>query len=881
MSKTDTMRSILERQKEIMKSLESEVNKIDGTDLSVENERLNSELQKANERLSTVTEASDKNKEELEKVKNAYTAYLLQDKLTILNTVNKRIERYFLSKDGTAQNRLLNFEALSRQKIDSIYDKLAASSFQKESEVNQALNDIASLVDVKIAELKKLEDEAKAEIQKECQSGINGLASEGITDEELKKSFSKKSFESFVGLNLFNKIGIFLLIIGTIAAGKFTFTKIGDGMKALIIFIAGAALAGVGEIMALKKHKANVFSQGLMSGGVAILYVGTVVSYFALHLISSQAVFILCAVITAIAFLLSWLNKSQTISAFAIIGGYLPMLSLFMSDMDSLLSDKSFLPVIVIYLSILCVFTFITSIKNKWIISLFAGFSLNTAAISGIAFMSGYITKTGGNKAFGLLPIAYTVFSMIVYLLDIFIGSKKKNKLSSSEFSLALINAVVSGVTLFVLVGSFFPKQLFIVPIALTVIFGLIKWFSSVYLYEDKPTNAIFMCLSLILSFAIVPVTWGIEPTALAWISESAAIIIFALYKDDKIIKISGFSAMLVSGIMFFTTDIMSGTEYTFTDLSKTLPTAMISYPVFIALSIAIIIISIGRDKNEESLYKIFTGFSIFNTIGFFAYITKNLSGRILTYTINQKILNSNRIDTFQIDNDFAMIMLFCIAVCAMVGGLYFWEDIKNRMTIIISAIITVFATGTLFSNLIRNSYNLGAHTIDSEISCSPKNIFAVNIAIMIFAALIATAAIILVLKDVIDEFGAPQQLLPIISSIAFVALLTVILTAQFSLRITNPIISIIYVITAALWIIFGFIKRYGALRKSGLVLTFVALAKLFLVDLYGLSLISRIISFFAFGIILIAVSFIYQYFNKRLAAQISKDDEVLENVNS
>ena len=53
--------------------------------------------------------------------------------------------------------------------------------------------------------------------------------------------------------------------------------------------------------------------------------------------------------------------------------------------------------------------------------------------------------------------------------------------------------------------------------------------------------------------------------------------------------------------------------------------------------------------------------------------------------------------------------------------------------------------------------------------------------------------------------------------------------------------------------------------------------ADLFIIDLFGLGLLWRIISFFVFGGILIAVSFINQYYSKRIEAKAEKG-ETLEN---
>jgi uncharacterized membrane protein len=72
-------------------------------------------------------------------------------------------------------------------------------------------------------------------------------------------------------------------------------------------------------------------------------------------------------------------------------------------------------------------------------------------------------------------------------------------------------------------------------------------------------------------------------------------------------------------------------------------------------------------------------------------------------------------------------------------------------------------------------------------------------------------------------------------------------------------------VLAALAWIIYGFVRRFVFIRRFGLVLAIFAVVKLFLLDLSGLTQGFRILSYFALGITLIAISFVYQYFTKRL----------------
>jgi len=116
----------------------------------------------------------------------------------------------------------------------------------------------------------------------------------------------------------------------------------------------------------------------------------------------------------------------------------------------------------------------------------------------------------------------------------------------------------------------------------------------------------------------------------------------------------------------------------------------------------------------------------------------------------------------------------------------------------------------------------------------------------------------------VVDRHAAIEWY-PILISFYAVIILTQNLITQYGLEFQSLTISLIYIVTALLWIIYGFLKRYAYIRRFGLGLSILATAKLVFLDLSGLSPAGRIISYFAFGIFLLGISLVYQYFNKRL----------------
>jgi uncharacterized membrane protein len=60
-------------------------------------------------------------------------------------------------------------------------------------------------------------------------------------------------------------------------------------------------------------------------------------------------------------------------------------------------------------------------------------------------------------------------------------------------------------------------------------------------------------------------------------------------------------------------------------------------------------------------------------------------------------------------------------------------------------------------------------------------------------------------------------------------------------------------------------------MRRFGLALALSSVAKLFLIDMSGLTAKYRIFSYFILGILLVGISFVYQYFSRKL--ELTKED--------
>lgn len=869
MTTTSNLREIVQQQKTILADLETEVAALESADIASENKRLQSLLEKEKSNAEATRTELLETQKRLQNTQNALTAQMLREKFSVLESVNRRVDLYYLEREAGEGNRLLNLEKDCRKRIDELFLKVQQSETEQAEALNRQIEALAQSLDEKIAAMRALEAQAKKAYTDEKNEKFQTLRQEGVTSEELEKSLGRKSWETFVGLNVFNKIGIFLLIIGAIAAGQYTFTKIGDVFKSVLLYLLGAALIAGGEVIT-RKRRANIFAQGLVSGGVAVLYVATAVTYFVLKLISPQTAFLLCVLVAAGAFALSMLHRSQTISAFAVIGGYLPLWMLYLNRMPELLAGGYEYPVLAVYLTVLSAFVFVVSLRNRWQVTLFLGYALQLPATCGLAYVSASLSSLTGKQSYEAVAIAVAALTVLVYLGSVFFGTGKEKKLSTAQFVLTCINIGVGTVLLFTLTCVFFTDFLYIPALVLTLIYAAAAWYSASRLKEEMRTTLLFFISAVVMSFCVVPLKFGAEYASLAWLLESAVLLSVGTFKKGKALRVTGFVCFALSALVVFVQDLLSGMQYTAKSGNFALDAAWVTFPLLVVSAALILLFSVLAKRNEDAPYRVFACAFLPVTVGFIAFLTERIV--YLAKGVPVQLIYGDMMptDVSPLPDEFSGWMGFFLCSLVFLIGFSFLRTFRSGSITTVSALLSGGLFLGLCAVLFIEPYGFSSSWRQAIV---PGGVLVRQIAFMVLACLAGVAAVLRMCKLLQRDFGWSAQVLPVFGTVSFVLLLTLVLTRQFGLRFTNPVISILYVLAALLWIIWGFLRRYTNLRKSGLVLSFVALAKLFIIDLYGLALLWRIISFFVFGGILIAVSFIYQYYSKRIEAKVENGE--------
>lgn len=831
MSTVDNLKSILSKQKEALSNLETEIINIETSDLLIENQSLKTELEKYKEFLNKEKSDNLKISEENKKLRNALYEQFYNEKIQILNTVKSKMDVYYKSNIQGEVNRLINLENSIKKQIDEMVNVLKANRVGIEDEIYKELEELRSKLNIKITLAREEFARKTGAFSENRTEELTKLKQEKVTEEEIKARVKQNNLESFVGLNIMNKLGILMLVIGVIAASQFTYTKLPDTMKGILAFTFGIVLLIVGEL--LNRKKPNVFSLGITSGGIAVLYVALALSFFRFRILDIYPALGLCILITALAFVLSKWYNSQTISAFAMIGGYLPLFSIS--------GSKTIVYGAMVYFVILNILALIISVNRKWTTTAYIGFVLNvigTFYISGIMFFGRFSKALFSIDDF--ITILYILFAFIIYTIIPVMGSfKKKLSFKNSDIVLMTLNTVISTLLLY---SVFYILKLSdftgLLAIGFAIVYLSLGKFVETYMEKEQKARGLFYITALTFIVLIIPFQFGKVWLSLGWLVEGVTLLSYGIYKELKEFKKAGvvISLLCLAAFVLFDVLILDNSLFVYKYLAIT------------AGSIVVLGSLMYKKNLAEKQILIFKYAAVINLWIFLLYITDVKLGRNLSRLLQNSSLNLDYLISA------AMILVSLLTAYTIPRIRIIYDNAMKVISITIYAVALIGLFLLNFGSPVKGSLH--------EVTTAVSIVGTIElIVIAIFAVLALRDLILCLVMD--GKLGIEWY--PFILSSYFVVILTQNLITQYGLGFNNALISIIYLITAFAWITFGFIRRYAFIRRFGLGLSILSVAKLFIIDLAFLSQGYKIISYFIFGVTLIAISFVYQHFSKKI----------------
>lgn len=851
-SKIDKLNKLIDDQQAILDSVKAEARSISADDVYRENEELKSKIDILAKSESNLKAENDSLKKSLDNTKAALFSKAADEKLSAFSLVQNRIEKVYYKKELGIGSVLDDYE---RNCIKSIDDTVKVIEGYGSSQFDDILANLKALRTETQARRARLEEYKNTEFNNAVQTNFavgESYKNAPLTEAEKQAATKQRSIESFIGLNVLGKAGILLFIIGIIMLGRFAYVHMSDVFKGGLIYLLGIVLVAVGELF-YKKEK-TVFSTTLISGGVATLYAAAATCFFAFELYNAKVTFIICVLITAAAVILSNQVKSQVVCAFGAVGGYLPVVAIYMMGFGKAAADVTFLPVSSVYFCLLAIVLFAMTYNKKWYVAQFIGYGLHLIAIGGVAKCAYSLRNLTGYGYALPLAVAFAVVSFVIYLMMPGAKIVKGKPFLVKDSVLLGLNTVSGAVSVSITVHNLISnstkadRTVGFVFLAFTLIYAFLSAFAVKEKREGSAAaTAITSISGLAFSMFVIPFIFGVEYASIGWAAEGIIIALIGIQKKIDVVEYAGLGCMIIS---------VAARIFGSSDMSKEL--AAVSFAVIVC---AFWIYTVrGFVQAEQRDYKtvIYTAVEIasaYSSVGLVKYLYDN-------------VMSGPSVKVNSVFTDYAVVIASLLVFSIIIRhGLF-----KNRASMLVSDLVSFGVFLTTFVGMdIHNKYNeifsyfgnLVEHNALTVINV--VLLFAVNIGVILFLA----SAVL----DIINRFAAPAWLFTMAISLSSLMLITAIAMGQFEVKFSNVVISALYIAASCIMLFVGFKRRYTVVRSGGLVLILCAFAKLCFVDTSHLDSGWKIASYFAFGAILILISYFYQRFSK-------KAENEVENVN-
>ncbi|SHM65250.1 Predicted membrane protein [Chitinophaga jiangningensis] len=345
--------------------------------------------------------------------------------------------------------------------------------------------------------------------------------------------------EKFIGENLFNKIGIAILVLGIGFFLKYAIDKdwINEIGRTFIGFITAGLLLGLSY--RLRKTFA-AFSSVLVGGGVAVLYFTIAIAFHQYHLFNQGVAFGLTVLVTAFTVLLAVAYDRQELAVIAVLGGF--GAPFFVS------TGHGNIIALFTYILILNIGMIVTAYYKKWNLVNIISY------VATVILFGGWLTWqiNGGNPGqpsrYGAGLAFATCFYVVFFVMNII-----NNVRNQQQFTWLNISILLSNTFLYYTAGMLLLNHMYLdkwsgLFTALVAVFNCIFAYT---LYRNKQVDKvlIYLLIGLVLTFASLaaPVQLNGNYITLFWAAE--AVLLIWLWQKSGIVLMK-YAALAVHGLM-------------------------------------------------------------------------------------------------------------------------------------------------------------------------------------------------------------------------------------------------------------------------------------------------------------------------------------------
>ncbi len=643
-----------------------------------------------------------------------------------------------------------------------------------------------------------------------------------------RKFSNDVDLEMKLAVNITSVVGILFILTGIIYGS--TLSVLNVYIRSALLYSSGVATLVLGEFLN-KKNKSYV-SISLTSAGIATLHIATAISYLYYDNVLNLITFILATIIISVlAYMLSIKYDSETISVFATIGGYLPIIILSVNTNYTVFT--------MIYITIFNMFTYFIVLKKNWIKAKYIAFILSLLVMNTLAVVGLYNDIFDSLVAILFSTLTFLIFTSVSILYPI----RNQTEINIMDMFLIGINTASHTIFTFVLIGIYNNDFLGLSALVLVVFYvGLTKYISTT-LQNSNNLFLFFKIYTLILSVFLVPFQihtryWVI----LCWLLQSLTFYIYGVYSKDKHFKLFG---TFIQTINLFNT-LVYYMGYSFInsalfddgyDVHTLKNRILFILTLSVLWSIVIIFIEAYKAKvNKDYSIKnnpIFIVLKIMSLFTMYFYI--------LFLFIDIIDFNTRYDFTFE-----TIAILIFISLTNFV-----FSKVKILLDFITTLVITTVSSIQLFVCLFT-FFNI-------PFTETFGMLFIIAVSTLLVKLLIIYIIYFMYkLLDIKDT----SILFSVISIVVLINIMLT-LTIQYSFDLFSLQLSALLLIVAFISVILGFITNTALLRKINLGIIYLVLCKVFLGDVSYSTATEKFINYIVFGITLLFVSFSYVSFSK------------------
>ncbi len=668
-----------------------------------------------------------------------------------------------------------------------------------------------------------------------------------ISPEEEEKARDYGDLERFIGVNLINKIGIAILVLGISFFVKYAIDNdwINEAGRVGIGMLAGGILVGIAHFLR-KNYRA--FSSVLAGGGIATFYFTIAYGFHQYHLLDQTTTFGIMVIITAFAVTLSVLYDKIELAVIAALGGFLtPFL---------VATGQGNYVVLFTYLIILNAGLLALSYFKRWQL-------VNVLALvfTQVIF-TGWLFREIDLKPLKFSPAVAFAFETVYFFM--FIGMNlmypllKKDKFHVLDFSVFLATGASYfglGMQLVAIWDNGTYRGLF--TLAMGIVYAAIAFFIKKRSENEKSLFVMLIGLTLTFATLTIPIQLHGQAITMFWAAEFVLLFWLADYTGYSIFRYASLAVTILTLFSLFidwsyvNTLEHHGPSLIFNDLKGFITNLV----VIAAFGVNGFLMHRGKDEvilefNTKLLSKAYTTVGILLLYIISLFSVNYLMRTSMAFTLLRSIY-------LVVTYVYFLVWLFWLR--KREGE----RPIQTQFgVLLVSTLLMLISQGDVSDILMTNVY---ARTVSEHISTIPHW--------LAFLLFIAIYVLTLFKFRSVEEgrvyFRNNSLLVFILVPMVVLSFeLNQIAVAQFAdgknyysvlENYRKAGLTIVWALSSFVVMYLGMTKRLKKMRVVSLVVFAVVLLKLFIYDIQDISLAGKIIAFILLGVVLLVISFLYQ----------------------